>query len=106
MLLAVLGFFIVAHGYQAHMGTEIMLLSSTPLLIKLVGFLYAGVNLGVVLAEMYLVVRAIKIRSCNRYITRQPSVKYSWGSKEMLTSVVVTLGGQLIFGAVYIIYNL
>lgn len=101
--LSLLIFFILIHALQAQMGIEALSFHS-PLWVKIIVAVYALVNISVLITQAYLalrITRSLFTSPCARKKRTAPL----WTIGEVLTTVVVTFGGQMIFRCYYLYYK-
>ncbi len=95
MLMILLMTFILGHAVQLNMGIQAMSFRS-PVWAKVISFLYAAANFGVVLTQIYLTFRSTVFFFKERYPKRRRSYKEcSYG--EIFTMLIVTSLGQAVF---------
>ena len=102
-VLILFGFLFCTHVYQAWSGFRVFSFNA-PIWAKAIGGLYALVNASVVVAQVSLLIRATRFFWKGAF----PRTKYRqcrlFSSSEALTMMVVTLGGQIVFGLTYFAY--
>ena len=102
-LMVVLLLFILLHGLQAKMGVEALNFSA-PIWVRGVAGLYALINACVVLTQIHLVFRATYF-SLAKPLAKEKRVYYCHSEAEKLKMIVITLGGQIVFLLIYILYK-
>jgi hypothetical protein len=103
-LMVFLALFILVHGAQVVFGLEVMYFTC-PIWAKLYSGFYALANLCVVLTQIYISFRATHFLCKGRYSRVKRSIVYKWTLAEVVFMLVVTLGGNVAFLAIYIEYR-
>lgn len=102
-LVALLVLFVLVHGVQAGMGVQVLGFDS-PIWAKAISGLYALINICVVLAQVHLGFRTTQFFFKGLFPRRRRSyVEYSGAEANVMCTV--TLGGQIIFLLLYLLYK-
>ncbi len=91
----VLGFLILAHGYQAWLGYNALNFDA-PIWAKVISAGYLAINASVVVAQIDVLYRVIKYFTKGVYLRGRKSYR-EYTAEEKRWMMGITLGGQIIF---------
>ena len=99
-LLALLIIFSLGHGKQVRMGIKICEYG-VPVWVRAIGALYAMINASVILTQVYLAYRITRFYFRGP-LPRMDRTYVEYSAAQTMTMTAVTLGGQILFGALYL----
>lgn len=102
-ILILLIFFVLLHTVQARMGIQALSFNS-PIWAKAISGLYALANIFVVMTQLHLCFRTTRFFFVGLYPRRKRSYA-GYSGDEMMTMLVVTLVGQIVFLSLYSLYK-
>jgi hypothetical protein len=102
-ILRLLAFFVLLHAVQTEMGIQALGFDS-PIYAKAISGLYVLANVLVILTQLHLVFRTTRFFFSGLY-PRSKRGYVGYSGAEMAIMLAVTIGGQIVFLSLYILYR-